>query len=107
MTSVLIGLLLQWGMSLIIAAIYVVAGTKLPVLLHKPLRFGALYGVGVFIVMSFVVVPLSAVYPKPQPSIPAALLQFAAMIVFGLIVALSPGLILTGHRRVAFQRSRS
>jgi hypothetical protein len=60
-----LGLTLQWAMSLIIAAIYVAAAVRTPVLFAKPLRFGALYGVGVFVVMSFIVVPLSAAYPTP------------------------------------------
>lgn len=36
--------------------------------------------------MSFVVVPLSAVSSNPKPTPVAALLQFIAMIGFGLIV---------------------
>jgi uncharacterized membrane protein YagU involved in acid resistance len=88
--TVLLGLGLQWGMSLIIAAIYGLASLRLPALARQPLRFGALFGVGVFIVMSFVVVPLSAAYPKPQPSVSGIVLNLAAMILFGLIVALTP-----------------
>ena len=88
--TVLLGLGLQWGMSLIIAAIYGLASLRLPALARQPVRFGALFGVGVFIVMSFVVVPLSAAYPKPQPSVSGVVLNLAAMILFGLIVALTP-----------------
>ena len=67
--TVLLGLGLQWTMSLIIAAIYGLASLRLPALARQPVRFGFLFGVGVFIVMNFVVVPLSAAYPKPQPSV--------------------------------------
>jgi hypothetical protein len=88
--TVLLGLGLQWGMSLTIAAIYGFASLRLPALARQPVRFGALFGVGVFIVMSFVVVPLSAAFPKPQPSVSGVVLNLAAMILFGLIVALTP-----------------
>jgi len=85
-----LGLLLQVAMSLIIAAIYGLAGARLPMLVQRPVSFGALYGVGVFIVMNFVVVPLSAaVHPKHPPSIATIVLNLDAMILFGLIVALA------------------
>jgi len=83
-----LGLGLQLAMSLVIAAIYGLASTRLTVLVRRPISFGALFGVGVFIVMSFVVVPLSAaVHPKHPPTLPFIVLNLAAMIVFGLIVA--------------------
>ena len=85
-----LGLLLQVAMSLIIAAVYGLASIRLPVLVRRPVSFGALFGVGVFIVMNFVVVPLSAaVHPKHPPSASAIALNLAAMILFGLIVALA------------------
>jgi uncharacterized membrane protein YagU involved in acid resistance len=83
-----LGLALQWLMSLIIAKIYVLAGVQLPVLFRRPLVMGALYGVGVFVVMNLVVLPLSAAWPKPHhPSAEAIALNLAAMLLFGLIVA--------------------
>jgi uncharacterized membrane protein (DUF485 family) len=65
----LLGLLLQWVTSLIIAASYHLASIRLPTLFDRPVTFGVLYGVGVFIVMSFIVVPLSAGYPRSEPSV--------------------------------------
>jgi hypothetical protein len=93
-----LGLMLQWLMSLIIAAIYGAAAVQMPVLFDKPVRFGALYGVGVFIVMSFIVVPLSAAYPRPQPSVSGLVLNLAANILFGVIVASTPSLMRVGRR---------
>jgi uncharacterized membrane protein YagU involved in acid resistance len=93
-----LGLVLQWLMSLIIAAIYGAAAVQVPVLFDKPLRFGALYGVGVFIVMSFIVVPLSAAYPRPQPSVSGLVLNLAANMLFGVIVASTPSLMRVGRR---------
>jgi hypothetical protein len=96
-----LGLLLQWFMSLAIAAIYGGAAMQMPALFDKPVRFGALYGVGVFIVMGFIVMPLSAAYPKPQPSVSGFILNLAANVLFGLIVALTPSLMRTGRRSAA------
>jgi hypothetical protein len=88
--TMVLGLVLQVAMSLIIAAIYGLASTRLPVLVRRPIGFGVLYGVGVFIVMTYVVVPLSAApHPKHAMSLKAIGLNLTAMIVFGLIVALS------------------
>jgi len=88
--TVVLGFVLQVGMSLIIAAIYGFASLRLPVLVRRPISLGALYGVGVFIVMTFVVVPLSAApHPKHAMSLTAIGLNLAAMILFGLIVAVS------------------
>jgi hypothetical protein len=96
--TVALGLLLQWLMSLAIAAIYGAAGVRMPALIDKPVRFGALYGVGVFIVMSFIVMPLSAAYPKPEPSLSGFILNLAANILFGVIVASTLSLMRVGRR---------
>ncbi len=98
--TVALGLVLQWLMSLIIAAIYGAAGLLMPALIDKPVRFGALYGLGVFIVMGFIVMPLSAAYPKPQPSVSGFILNLAANILFGLIVASTLSLMKIGRRAV-------
>src|SRR6185437_7840972 len=55
-----LGLVLQWAMSIVIAAIYVVASRRLPVLRSRWPAMGLLYGVPVYFVMTYLVVPLSA-----------------------------------------------
>jgi uncharacterized membrane protein YagU involved in acid resistance len=86
--TALLGLVLQWAMSLVIAAVYVYASRLMPVLARRWLTFGLLYGIAVFAVMSFVVVPLSAAYPKPtHVSLQGAVLNLLAMFLFGVIVA--------------------
>ncbi|HEY1415855.1 MAG TPA: hypothetical protein VGF42_08220 [Caulobacteraceae bacterium] len=88
--SMVIGLAAQELMSLAIAAVYVLASIRLPLLRRRPLALGALYGVGIFLVMNFVVLPLSAAWPKHRPiHLEAVLLNLAAMILFGVVVALS------------------
>jgi hypothetical protein len=83
----LLGLVLQWLMSMIIAAVYVFAASWLPVLGRRWIAFGLAYGVVVFFVMNYVVVPLSAWarWPHFTPYTFAA--NMAAMLLFGLIVA--------------------
>jgi len=87
--SMALGLILQLAMSLVIAAVYGVAAARLPVLVRRPLALGALYGVGVFMVMNLVVVPLSAAPMHPKITLAFIGLNLAAMILFGLIVAVS------------------
>ncbi|HEY1562498.1 MAG TPA: hypothetical protein VGF71_16645 [Caulobacteraceae bacterium] len=87
-SSMAIGFVAQELMSLAIAAIYVLASIRLPLLRRRPLVLGALYGVGIFLVMNFVVVPLSAAWPRHRPvHMEAVLFNLAAMILFGVIVA--------------------
>jgi hypothetical protein len=87
--SMMLGFVLQLVMSLIIAAVFGLASVRLSVLVRRPAGSGALYGVGVFIVMNFVVVPLSAAHMKPRITLAFTAFNLAAMILFGLIVALT------------------
>jgi hypothetical protein len=87
-TSAAIGLVLQWAMGLIIAAIYVFASRSIPALARHWLWGGLAYGVGIYFVMNFVVVPLSAAPFKHHPLVMMkATEDMLAMLLFGLIVA--------------------
>jgi uncharacterized membrane protein YagU involved in acid resistance len=83
-----LGLVLQWLMGMIIAAIYDVAALALPILSRLWIAGGLAYGVAIYFVMNDVVVPLSAAAPnaKPGPLLVEAE-NMAAMLLFGLIVA--------------------
>ncbi len=83
----LLGLGLQWAMSLLIAAIFVFAAQQLAWLNQRWVAAGVLYGVVVFVVMEYVVVPLSASWPKAHFTTPALIENLLAMLLFGLIVA--------------------
>jgi uncharacterized membrane protein YagU involved in acid resistance len=87
LTTALLGFLLQELMGVIIAAIYVIAARALPVLTHSWRTFGLAYGVVIFFVMNYVVVPLSAWKHLPHFSTVKFLENMAAMLLFGLIVA--------------------
>lgn len=81
------GMILQWIESFIIAAVYVSAADWLPVLKRQWLLFGLAYGVGIFFVMNYVVVPLSAWHRFPHMAWDKFTENMAAMLLFGVIVA--------------------
>jgi uncharacterized membrane protein YagU involved in acid resistance len=86
-TTVLLGLVLQWGMSIAIAAIFVAATRWSPVLKRQWVKAGLAYGVVVFVVMNYVVLPLSAVGHAPRFRVVHFLEDMVAMLLFGIIVA--------------------
>jgi len=56
-----LGLALHLCVAFVMALVYVRAARHLPVLLQRPVLLGALYGLLLYAVMNFVVVPLSAI----------------------------------------------
>jgi hypothetical protein len=57
------GGVLHFAMSIAMAGAYVAASLRFPVLLRQPMLCGAVYGVALFVLMHYVVVPLSAAVP--------------------------------------------
>lgn len=93
--TVLFGLVLQVVMSILIAAIYSEAAAAMPSLRRHPYQSGLAYGVVVFLVMNFVVVPLSAAAPKPaHVTVAWLLMNVGAMLLFGVLVSLAANRIL-------------
>ena|SRR5215472_7948578 len=82
-----LGMVLQWAMSLIIAAIYAAGGLLLPILRRLWLVGGLSYGVAIFFVMNYVVVPLSALQRFPRFMVLSFVENMLAMLLFGVIVA--------------------
>ena len=82
-----LGLLLQWAMSLLIAAIFVFAALRLRWLTARPVLSGLAYGVVVYFVMNYVVMPLSAWHRVPAFKPVSFAENLIAMLVFGLIIA--------------------
>ncbi|MGB9429458.1 MAG: hypothetical protein WCC11_06215 [Gammaproteobacteria bacterium] len=90
-----LGLLLQWSMALLIAAIYMTATARIPGMRRRWRSTGIIAGVVIFIVMNYVVVPLSAAPFRPELNLHSLLTAFTpykfvgnllAMILFGLII---------------------
>lgn len=86
-----VGLLFHFVIAFTVAAVYFALSRKWPVLVESPWVCGAMYGVLVHLVMSRVVLPLSAA-PKRVFSMKAFLIQLLIHICFvGLPVALVIG----------------
>jgi hypothetical protein len=81
-----VGVGLQWAMSILIAAIFTAAAVKMTVLRRRWIAAGIAYGIGVYFVMTFVVVPLSRA-KSGHVTLQSFVLNLAAMILFGLIVS--------------------
>jgi hypothetical protein len=82
----LLGLGLQWLMSLIIAGLYVIATRRLPVRRRRWIVDGLAYGVVIFFVMNYVVVPFSAWGKSPTLTADKFAENMVAMLLFGLVV---------------------
>lgn len=50
------------------AVFFFAVTAKVPQLIERPIPTGAIYGVGIYIVMNYVVVPLSRIGPRPTPA---------------------------------------
>jgi uncharacterized membrane protein YagU involved in acid resistance len=86
-TTMGLGLGLQIAMSFVIALIYNIAFSYVAGIRHSPLMSGALYGVVIFVVMNFVVVPLSRAHPKPDWDLKAVIAMLIVMVLFAEIIS--------------------
>ena len=84
----LLGLALQWAMSILIAAIFCAVLPWLPRRLRSSvLLTGCGCGLVVFAVMQYAVVPMSALHRWPHVTIPWLVENLLAMALFGCILA--------------------
>lgn len=85
-----LGLCLHYAMGFLIAAIFWFASRRLAFMTERAVLAGLLYGVCVYFVMNFVVLPLSA-FPSPISHEPTrmAINIVAHMVLFGLPIALA------------------
>ena len=89
--TAILGALLHFFNALVIAAIFVGASRIWPVLARRATLFGPLYGIGVYLVMNYVVLPLSAFPPRTRPPAPVVWITgvLAHMFLIGLPIALA------------------
>jgi hypothetical protein len=85
--TVILGAFLQEAMAVVIAAVFVAATQVLPALRQRWIVAGPAYGVVIFFVMNYVVVPLSAWHVWPHFSVAKFVSNLLAMLLFGSIVA--------------------
>jgi len=67
LATALFALILDFVMTIIIAGVFILSADRIPLLRRYVIPGSLLYGVGVFIVMNFIVVPLSAAPALPAP----------------------------------------
>lgn len=77
--SALLGLLLHFFIATTVSAIYLLLSRRLPLWRH-PWLYGTLYGIAVYIVMNYVVLPLSHIGLRPLPPLAPLLNGIAALI---------------------------
>ena len=80
--SAMLGGALHLFIASVVVLVYWIASRQIPVLTKRPLLCGVLYGLGVYVVMTFVVIPLSAIDGGVHiPAMPALLNGIFAHIV--------------------------
>ena len=84
-----LGVLLHFIIATSAAAVFYVLSLQLPLLLRRPLICGAIYGIGVFAFMRYLVVPFSAT-PRQPPASTAAIINllFSRVFFVGIPIAL-------------------
>jgi hypothetical protein len=86
--SVLLGALLHFFAALCAAFVYLFLSRGFPLLILRPLLSGAVFGVGMYVVMHFVVIPLSH-FPFFLPSMSGLIGELCSHIfLFGMVIAL-------------------
>jgi hypothetical protein len=83
-----LGLALHLFIATVVAAVFVAAARRTPLLRARPIGSGAVYGLGVFAVMNWVVVPLSAAAPARWTTDVVVNLVFAHVCLVGIPIAL-------------------
>jgi uncharacterized membrane protein YagU involved in acid resistance len=65
LATALLGVVLEFLMTIIIAGVFILSADRISLLRRYVIVGSLLYGFGVFIVMNFIVLPLSAAPPVP------------------------------------------
>ena len=62
------GLAFHYLNALLFTVFFFAVASRVPALLKKPVVTGVIYGIGIYVVMNYVVVPLSRIGPRPTPA---------------------------------------
>jgi hypothetical protein len=66
--SALLGVFFHLIVSFVVAAVFILSASRIPLLRRYAIPGAILYGIGVYLVMQHIVIPLSATPPIPGPS---------------------------------------
>ena len=80
--TALLGVFFHFFVSFVVAAVFILSADRIPFLRRYAIPGALVYGFGVFLVMNFIVLPLSAAPPLPPPTT----LQLIELIVVHLLV---------------------
>jgi uncharacterized membrane protein YagU involved in acid resistance len=88
--TAVLGLALHFLIATVATAVFYFASRRLLFLVERPVNFGLLYGVAVYLFMNFIVLPLSRVAPR-QPTLSGRIIglltiMFCVGLPIGLIV---------------------
>ena len=87
-TSAWVGALSHYAIAIVFVAAYWLAAQRLPALLKRPVLLGAVYGLLLYVVMNFIVLPLSAAGMPKFDNVPWVASSILAHMVFGMLSAL-------------------
>jgi hypothetical protein len=65
MISAAFGLIIHYSIAFAVAGTYMYVSGELP-LYRRPILSGAIYGIGVYCVMNYIIIPISNFYPQPH-----------------------------------------
>ena len=86
--TAILGLALHFLIATTAAAVFYFASRKWLFLVEQPILAGLLYGIPVYVVMNFIVLPLSQVAQRPQPMSARIVNLVILMFCIGLPIAL-------------------
>ena len=86
--TAVLGLALHFLIATIWTVVFYLASRKWLFLIERPVMFGLLYGIAVYTVMNFVVLPLSRVPARPMTAIGTTIGLLTIMFCIGLPIAL-------------------
>lgn len=93
----MLGWTLHYAMIFLMVGFYYLAAKQLPVLTRSWLACGAIYGLGLYLVMSYIVVPLSAAHTAGPK-------EFSLWVNLSIVVHVAVGIICAWYSRRALQR---
>jgi len=96
--TALLGAGFQWFIGICFVLAYALVAQRLDVLVRHPRRYGIAYGMLLYIVMSRIVVPLSAAPEPAHPNLVWMLANIPMFAVFGTVAALFAQRALRGGR---------
>ena len=86
--TALLGLALHFLIATIWTIVFYLASRKFLFLVERPVQFGLIYGIAVYLFMNFVVIPLSRITPRPATITGRTIGLLTIMFCIGLPISL-------------------